>query len=137
MYNVGFALIIAASALHVHVADLVWHDGGPKLPAGTKIAALEGTPRDRGIFTARLRVPAGSVVAPHTHPRAERVTVLSGRVLLGFGKTVDRSTMKQFKTGDFYVNPAEAPHYLIFEEDTELQLTCEGPWTLDFVAPEK
>ena len=85
-----------------------------------------------GFFTIRLRVPKGSVVAPHTHPRNERVTILEGKVRVGFGKKVDDKGTT-FETGGFYVNPPGEPHFLVIEEDSVLQLTCEGPWELVYV----
>ena len=59
---------------------VVWTEGPPTLPAGSQIAVLEGNPRSAGIFTMRVRVAAGSALAPHWHPAPERVTVLSGAV---------------------------------------------------------
>jgi quercetin dioxygenase-like cupin family protein len=104
---------------------MVWKDGPPTLPPGTKVAVLEGDPNAEGMFTMRIRVPAGSKIPPHWHPRDERVTVLSGVVELGFGKNV-----KRYPAGSFYVNPPRSMHFLFFPEDTEIQLTGLGPWKL-------
>ena len=123
------ALLLAAA---LQVTEVVWKDAPPTMPAGTKIAALEGDPRQPGIFTVRLKVPAGSTIAPHTHPRPERVTVLSGKVRIGFGRKVDASGTT-FTAGGFYVNPPNEPHFVVVEEESVLQLTCEGPWVLDYV----
>jgi len=123
------ALLLAAA---LQVTEVVWKDAPPTMPAGTKIAALEGDTRQPGIFTVRLKVPAGSTIAPHTHPRPERVTVLSGKVRIGFGKKVDASGTT-FTAGGFYVNPPNEPHFVVVEEESVLQLTCEGPWVLDYV----
>jgi quercetin dioxygenase-like cupin family protein len=124
------AALLLATALQV--TDVVWKDAPPTMPAGTKIATLEGDTRQPGMFTVRLKVPAGSAIAPHTHPRPERVTVLSGKVRVGFGKKAgDGGTT--FTAGGFYVNPPNEPHFLVFEEESVLQLTCEGPWQLDYV----
>src|SRR5437762_592765 len=106
----------------IQVTDVVWKDGPPTLPKGTKVAVLEGDPKAPGIFTMRLRVPAGSVVEPHTHPRAERVTILSGEVRVGFGDTFERKGMTAFHPGDFYVNPPESHHYVYFPQTTVLQI---------------
>ena len=121
------ALILFAAALS-SPADLVWKDAPPSLPPGTKVAVLEGDARKEGIFTMRLRVPANASIPLHTHPRAERVTVLSGRVEV----RVDHQ-VKTFATGGFYVNDANVPHSVHFAEESVLQLTCEGPWELHLV----
>lgn len=126
----AIALLFAAA---IQITEPVWKDAPPSMPAGTKMAVLEGNPQQPGIFTIRLKVPAGAKIAPHTHPRDERVTVLSGKIRVGFGKTFDPETARTFEAGSFYVNPPAAPHYLQIVEDTILQLTCEGPWKLEYV----
>lgn len=128
MHALGVLLLAAA----LQVTEPVWNDAPPSMPQGTKIAVLEGDTKQPGMFTVRLRVPAGSVIAPHTHPRPERVTVLSGRIRVGFGSKVDASGTT-FAAGGFYVNPPSDPHFLVIEEDAVLQLTCEGPWVLEYV----
>lgn len=112
-----------------------WADAPPSMPAGTKISILEGSPKERGMFTIRLRVPAGARVAPHTHPREERVTVLSGSVLVGFGETFDASKGHRFGPGAFYVNPPDAPHFVWTEEGAEVQITGRGPWVVRPLEP--
>lgn len=124
------AVLILAAAIQIN--DPVWKDAPPSMPKGTTIAILEGDTRAAGMFTVRLRVPAGATIAPHTHPRPERVTVLSGRVRVGFGRKVDGAGTV-FTAGGFYVNPPDEPHFLVIEEETVLQLTCEGPWELHYV----
>jgi hypothetical protein len=118
---------------------LVWGDGPPSLPPGSKSAVLEGNPRAEGIFTMRIRVPAGSALGPHWHPRHERVTVLSGTVELGFGSVASTTSVTRYGAGSFYVNPPRVMHYLYFPEATEIQLTGHGPWeihTTDSGAPD-
>ena len=41
--------------------------------------------------------------------------------------------IEQFESGGFYINPPDVPHSLRFEEESVLQLTCEGPWVLKLV----
>lgn len=112
----------------IQVFSPSWKDAPPSMPKGTQIAVLEGNPQQPGLFTIRLKVPAGSTIAPHTHPRDERVTVLSGKVTVTIG-----GTSKTFTAGGFYVNPPGEVHSLTIDEETVLQLTCEGPWELKYV----
>jgi len=121
--NVLLALLLA-----IQITSITWHDGPPTLPKGTKVAVLEGDTKQPGLFTMRLNVPAGSKIAPHTHPRAERVTVLSGKVTVHLdGKDTT------FTAGGFYVTPPNEPHSVTFDEESVIQLTCEGPWELRYV----
>jgi quercetin dioxygenase-like cupin family protein len=117
----------------IQVTGVVWKAGPPTLPKGTKVAVLEGDPKQGGMFTMRLKIPAGTRLQPHWHPRPERVTVLSGLAEVGFGDTFDRRSTKHFGAGSFYVNPPKSHHYLYFPRETVLQLTCEGPWELNYV----
>ena len=63
--------------LHVPTA-IEWKDGPAALPPGAKMAVLEGDPTKEGPFVVRFQFPDGYHVAPHTHPKTERVTVISG-----------------------------------------------------------
>ena len=108
--------------------SVVWKDAPPSLPAGSQIAVLEGDPRSEAMFSLRVRVPAGAKLAPHWHPRHERVTVLSGVVELGFGTVADPQHVTRYGAGSFYVNPPRTMHYIFFPEATELQMTGIGPW---------
>ena len=122
-------------AIQIHAETLPWKPAPPSLPAGAESAVLEGDPRQPGLFTLRIRVPAGSRLLPHTHPRPERITVLSGSLGLGFGKRYDQTRLKIFRAGDYYVTPPGVVHFLGFPEDTEVQITTEGPWGLDYLQP--
>jgi len=129
--NAALLLLISLclpAAAQIQVTHVVWKDGPPTLPKGTKVAVLEGDSKQPGIFTMRLKIPAGTRIQPHWHPRPERVTVLSGAAEVGFGDVFDRKTTTHFGPGGFYVNPPQSHHYLYFPRDTVLQLTCEGPW---------
>ena len=117
----------------IQVTHVTWKDGPPTLPKGAKVAVLEGDPKAAGIFTMRLRIPAGSRVEPHTHPRPERVTVLEGEAEVGFGDTFERKGMTKFHAGDFYVNPPESHHYVYFPRTTVVQITGEGPWEIHYL----
>jgi quercetin dioxygenase-like cupin family protein len=109
---------------------IVWSDGPATLPPGSKMAVLEGSPKSDGMFTMRVRIPAGSAIAPHWHPRQERVTVLAGAVDLGFGSVANKDSVTRYRAGSFYVNPPRMMHYLFFPEAAEMQITGVGPWEL-------
>lgn len=117
---------------------VVWNDAPPTMPKGSKIAVLEGNPRAEGMFTIRVRVPAGAVLARHWHPQPERVTILSGAAEVGFGATADQKNVVRYPAGSFYVNPPRVMHYVFFPEATEMQMTGTGPWEIhvDESAPE-
>ena len=89
-----------------------WGPGPGSVPFPCEMAVLEGSPKEPGLFTIRIRTTEPWVMPPHTHPRAERVTVLSGTIHVGFGEEVDRAASQTFTTGDYYVNAPFATHFV-------------------------
>src|SRR4051812_22228258 len=69
--------------------DIKWIDGPPSLPPGCKMVVLEGDPAKEGPFVMRAKMPDGYRIMPHTHPKDERVTVLSGALYMGTGEKFD------------------------------------------------
>ena len=118
--------------------QIVWLDSKPPLPAGAKVAVLEGDPKKDGIFVMRLKFPANYYLPAHIHPKDERVLVISGSVNVGFGDKIDKKNITHYTAGCFYVNPAGLHHYVFTEEDEVIvQLTGIGPWGLEFVGGKK
>lgn len=124
----------APSLIQVDAEAVAFKPGPPNMPQGVELAVLEGDPKQAGIFTLRLKAPPGFLLAPHTHPVDERVTVISGSISVGLGGSVDKSRARTFRAGGFYVNPPSASHYVFSEEGAVVQITGMGPWRVDFQA---
>jgi len=116
-------------------ADVEWRDGPGSLAAGAQFAVLEGDPGQPGVFTMRIRMPDGFVIAPHWHAGVERVTVLSGVFHLGHGDEVDRSRAERLPSGSYFSLPPGMRHYAIMEGETVVQLSSLGPWEISYVNP--
>lgn len=121
---------LPAGAVQAPAEQQRWQAGPPSLPPGTQMMVLDGDPRATGPFTMRLRVPAGTRLAPHWHPQPERVTVLAGAAAVGFGPRFDEAALRVLRAGSYYVNPPRTAHFLAFPEDSILQVSSEGPWAL-------
>jgi hypothetical protein len=120
----------------IHRPDgLTWKDGPPSLPAGAKIAVLEGDPTKPGPFVFRVKVPDGYKVPPHTHPKPERVTVLSGAFHIGMGDKFDASKCKEMPAGTYGTWPAGMKHFVWVKGETVLQFHGDGPWNIEYVNP--
>jgi quercetin dioxygenase-like cupin family protein len=116
-------------------ADLQWGEAPPGLPPGAKLAVLEGDPNEKGQFTIRLQFPDGYKVPPHTHPTAEKITVISGTVSLGTGTKFDEAAGKEMTAGSFCVMPAGAPHFGWAKGGAVLQVHGAGPFQIKYVNP--
>jgi Domain of unknown function (DUF4437) len=112
-----------------------WKDGPPSLPAGAKMAVLEGDPTKEGPFVMRLQAPDGYHILPHTHPKTERVTVISGTMFLVTGENLDRSAAKTLPAGTYSFWPAGMKHTAWFEGGTVIQIHGTGPWQINYVNP--
>src|SRR5213083_3591472 len=112
-----------------------WKDGPAALPAGAKVAVLEGDPTKEGPFVVRLQFPDGYHIPPHTHPKTERVTVISGALYLATGESLDRNSAKKLPAGSFGYWPAGMKHTAWSEGETVIQLHGIGPWQINYVNP--
>ncbi len=147
-FVIGFALVVASTNAQAQSLEAALPDGvdqvvhrageiqwgpcppGPLAGDGCRMGVLEGDPNAEQLFTFRVRVTEPFVLAAHTHPRNERVTVLEGAVYVGFGDTLDKAASTRFEAGDYYVNRAGAAHFVWSDEPVTLQLTGIGPWAI-------
>ncbi len=81
--------------------EIKWGPGPASIPPGAQAATLYGDPSKEGLFAFRLKLPKGYAIAPHTHPKPEVVTVISGTFRLGMGETADRSKGQALTAGEF------------------------------------
>lgn len=81
----------------------------------------------------RLKLPTGFHIPPHTHPKPEIVTVLSGVLLLGEGAAADQGKTKALPAGSFFAMSPGMQHYVYTDQETVLQLNSVGPWALTYV----
>ena len=116
-------------------SDIAWQDAPASLPSGAKMAVLEGDPSKEGFFTMRLRLPDGYRVAPHWHPKTERLTVIAGTVHLGMGDRFDDKATQPLPAGTYSSMPPKMAHFAWMEGDAILQLSSIGPWGVTYVNP--
>jgi hypothetical protein len=112
-----------------------WVDGPPSLPPGAKMVVLEGDPAKDGPFVMRVGMPDGFKIMPHTHPKDERVTVLSGTLYMGLGEKFDPLVVKEMPAGSYGRTAAGAKHFGYVKGETVLQLHGEGPWAINYLNP--
>jgi hypothetical protein len=68
----------AVSPVLITPDEMKWTSQGAYAAPGMEQLNLIGDPAKSGPYTIRLKFPKGYKVAPHTHPDAREVTILSG-----------------------------------------------------------
>ena len=107
--------------------EMKWQSQGGMTVPGLEQLNLVGDPAKPGPYTIRLRFPKGFRIAPHTHPDAREVTILSGTYATGYGEKFDPVNLKTLPAGSFYTEPANMPHYIEIKEEAVLQVSGTGP----------
>jgi hypothetical protein len=113
-----------------------WVDGPASLQKRAKMVILEGDPSKDGPFVMRVKLPDGFRIMPHTHPKVERVTVISGTLYLGRGATFDAQAAKAMPAGSYGRTGPGMKHFAWVKGETILQVHGTGPWAIDYVNPE-
>jgi quercetin dioxygenase-like cupin family protein len=113
--------------------DIKWMAAPPSVPKGAEAVVLYGDPSKEGPFALRLKMPANYTIPPHTHPKPEIVTIISGELNLGSGPTVDKANAKMLPAGSFFAMDPGMQHYVVTAQETVVQLNSFGPWALNYV----
>jgi len=133
------ACLAALAAFSAHAQmnadNLKWGPAPAVLPKGAEMAVLSGDPGKAGLFTVRLKVPAGYAIAAHHHPTSEYVTIISGDFGLGMGDKLDKAKGMVLHAGGFAEAPAGMNHFAWAETDAVVQVHAEGPFVLTYVNP--
>ncbi|WP_034991314.1 cupin domain-containing protein [Beijerinckia mobilis] len=113
-----------------------WGTAPAFLPKGVLSSVFMGDPGKPGTFVLRLKLPAHTIIAPHTHPTAETVTLVSGTLMSDMGETIDQARAKKVETGGFFYLPAGMAHSVwTTNEPAEVEVKGEGPFSLKYINP--
>ena len=112
----GLTIIALPACTQMPGASSAWTDGVKFTPMGAAnpgafSATLDGSTSAAGPYTIRVRIEKGGKIAPHTHPDARVVTVVSGELCYGFGALFDPDGCKLYPEGSYFTVPGNAPHY--------------------------
>ncbi len=133
---VGTQTCWAESPAHMMVTpgELRWTDVA-SLPAGAKLAVIEGPVTEAVPFTFRLKLPANYKIPAHWHPAIEHVTVISGTFNMGVGDKLDTSRTKPLTAGSVAIMQPKTTHFAWTSEETIVQIHGVGPWVINYVNP--
>jgi quercetin dioxygenase-like cupin family protein len=115
--------------------DIKWDKAPASIPPGAESAVLYGDPNKEGMFAFRLKLPKGYRIPPHTHPKPEIVTVISGTFRLGMGEMSDPGKAQALAAGSFFAMAPGMVHTAFADEETVVQLNSTGPWGITYVNP--
>ncbi|HTO78886.1 MAG TPA: cupin domain-containing protein [Methylocystis sp.] len=131
--------LLAADEIGAHKVflpqEIQWGTGPASLPAGAQMAVLYGDPQKSGIFVLRVKLPKGYKIAPHMHKQSEILTVISGSLDLGLGPAADHASVETLPAGGFSSMPHGVVHYVLVNEDSTVQISANGPWSIEYVNP--
>lgn len=116
-------------------SEIKWGAPPPVFEKAASFAVISGDPGKPGLYVVRLKMPAGYKIAPHWHPTAEHVTVLSGTLALGMGEKFDRAKMNDVPAGGYALLPAEMRHFAMATTATTIEVYGQGPFALTYVNP--
>jgi quercetin dioxygenase-like cupin family protein len=138
---VALAILLGAAAAAqgtdqhkiISATEITWAPGPGSIPPGAQAAVLYGDPSKEGLFALRLKLPKGYTIPPHTHPKPEVVTVITGTFRLGMGDKPDKDKAQALPAGSFFALSPGMAHFAFADEDTVIQLNSMGPWGLTYV----
>ena len=114
--------------------DVKWVNAPASLPAGAKLAILQGDLAKPGTLAFRLKLPAGYQLKPQSSPAIERIVVVSGTFNFGSGDQFDSARTIPMSAG--YVHwPSKAPYFGSAKEETVLEIQGVGPFSVSYVNP--
>jgi quercetin dioxygenase-like cupin family protein len=111
-----------------------WGDAPPVLPKGAQAAVLAGDPGKDGMFTLRLKMPAGYRVPRHWHPSDEAVTLIEGDITLSMGEAASAHA-ETLAPGDFLNLPARMQHEASTKGGATVQIHSMGPFQITYIDP--
>jgi len=88
---------------------------------------IYGSPKEKGPFIFRAKIPAGYKIPPHRHEDQRIVTVLQGTYWSGAGEKFEQDKLTKFTPGSFYITDAKSPHFAWAETDVIIQEMGAGP----------
>lgn len=130
-------VLLSFSAAHAQQAPatpgaLKWVNAPASLPAGAKLAMLQGNLAKPGAFTFRLKLPAGYQLKPQSSPAVNRLYVVSGALNFGTGEKFDSERTMPLYTG--YAHwPNNGSYFAFTKEETVIEIEGVGPWAVNYV----
>jgi quercetin dioxygenase-like cupin family protein len=103
-------------------------------PPSASLAVVAGNPSEAGLYTTRVKLPAGVKLMPHTHPEDRIYTVISGVFYIGLGEHFDSEKLEAYPPGAVILLPSGTPHFHWARSGEYVtQISAIGPLGLEYV----
>jgi quercetin dioxygenase-like cupin family protein len=108
----------------------------PAFPPSVLLAIVVGEPSEPGPYLIRVKMPAGAILMPHSHPEDRIYTVISGIFYIGLGDRFDGEKVKPYPPGSVIVLPGNTSHFHWAKSGEYVtQVTALGPLGLEYLDP--
>ena len=119
---------IASAGRPVPVTPEHLHWSSPSAIPGLQVKWVLGAETQPDPYVLRIKLAAGTIIPPHTHPDARITTVLEGTLYVGFADTLNVTQAVAIPAGAVYVTPANTAHFVLAKDaDTVYQEFGTGP----------
>ena len=106
----------------------------PAFPPSARLAIIVGQPLHEGLYTIRVKVPAGVKLMPHKHPEDRVYTVISGIFYIGLGDKFDDEKLQAYAPGAVIILPGNTSHFHWAKSGEYVtQVTANGPLGLEYI----
>lgn len=130
------SLALAVGHVMKQSSEMEWKPGPDSLPPGVQMSVIDGSPKEKGPFTMRLKFPANFKIPAHWHSKDENLTILEGEFGMGMGDKFDENATHKITAGGYIKMPAKTRHFAqTGAEGAMLQLHGMGPFDITYVNP--
>jgi len=106
----------------------------PAFPPSARLAIIVGQPLHEGLYTIRVKVPAGVKLMPHKHPEDRVYTVISGIFYIDLGDKFDDEKLQAYAPGAVIILPGNTSHFHWAKSGEYVtQVTANGPLGLEYI----
>lgn len=124
--------LAAQAPVAIPASKLQWGPAPASLPAGARMAVLNGDPGKAAPYAITGTFPNGYVFPPHAHPADENVVVISGTLLVGMGDAFSESSLVALSPGSYAFMPRGTRHFGRTKGETTIAVFGPGPFDVAY-----
>ena len=112
------------------------NQAGSAMRPGTETLFVLSDGKSPELYSLIFKIPANTVIPPHSHPDNRSCFVLSGLWYFGYGSVRSEAGLKALPPGSHYTEPAGTAHFAGTQgQEAVLECTAVGTAGTTFVNP--